>query len=77
MSSEAVPPHSPKPDEGVGWSRAAQDAAEAEFPPGEPESDLKVRMWPVRRFLLVLFVACALWVVLYSVLCALSSSGWC
>jgi hypothetical protein len=64
MSSEAEPPHSPKPDEGVGWSRAAQDAVEAEFPPGEPESDSKVRMWPLGRFLLVLLAAVVLTVVL-------------
>jgi len=58
----------------VGWSRAGQDAAEAEFPPPrEPQDDPKVRMWPVGWFLLAVFVVSVLW----GVLCWLSPSGWC
>jgi hypothetical protein len=63
MSSEGEP-GSPKPYEGVGWSHSAQDAAEAEFPPQEPESEPKVRVWPVGRILLVFLAVVVLWALL-------------
>jgi hypothetical protein len=59
MSSEGEP-GSPKPYD-VGWNRSAQDAAEAEFPPREPESEPKVRVWPLGRILVVFMAVMVLW----------------
>ena len=74
MSSEgACAPR--KPDERLGWSRLAQDAGEAESPPEERESDLKVPTCPVGWFLLVLLAGVVLWMALLALVMRWTGHG--
>jgi hypothetical protein len=65
----------PETNREIGWSRAGQDAAEAEFPPPEePQDEPKVRSMSMSRFALILFVTIG-WFVLALLLRWLGGGG--